>query len=81
MIPVAKFVSTTVYVYLPGCIIVLFYLYFINIPGIFKDSKEIYNEKLFKYYGRSLKVAPIEIALFSLNLIFLIILMSSKRDL
>lgn len=81
MVPVVHFVACTVYLYLPLFTTGFFFEYFINIAGIFKDSKSIYNEELFRDFGRPFKVAPIEVGGMALNLIFLIILMGSKQEL
>ena len=82
IVPIVNFVSCTVFLYLPLFTVALFFEYFINIPGIFIDSKgTILNKELFSDFGRPFKIAPIEVGGMTLNLIFLIMMMGSKKDL
>jgi len=83
MTPALPFVNCTTYIYLPIFTAGFFFTYFINIPTLFEltEDGKFFKDEVIYTFGRHYQWAVIEIAGMTLNVIFLILLMSSREDL
>ena len=79
--PVVPFVKYTVWIYLPMFSFSVFYQYVTNIPGLFLRADGKFDYLFKQDFGRKFIVPPIEIGGMVINLMFLIIMMGSKKDL
>lgn len=75
MVNMISFVKATTYVYLPLFSIAFFFNYFININLLFPSDSVIFTT-----FGRHYKIPPIEVGGMVTNIIFLLLLMGTIKD-
>lgn len=81
LIPLVEFVKFTIYVFTPLMTFVLFYLYTINIPGVFLDPGK-YESDMHLFtgeYGIVFEYPEVEVFLFIITIVFLILLIPSRK--
>lgn len=75
MVNIIIFVKATTYVYLPLFSLAFFFNYFININQLFDREDEIFST-----YGRYFRIPAIEVGGMVINIIFLLMLMGTIKD-
>jgi hypothetical protein len=79
MVPSMAFVNVTVTMVLPVYITLFLYLYFLNLTGLQLVFPTLtHDHRIYKEYGLIFTYPPIEIALWTLNVLALIMLIPAK---
>lgn len=83
MIAAMPFVTCTSYIYLPIFTVGFFFTYFINIPTLFELTEDgrFFAHPTIYTFGRHFSYPVVESGGMALNVIFLILLMSSREGL